>query len=170
MLKRSWGRAGIEGLAVKRGNMKFRHEFKTAVIPACIGNSQLWFGSKFSVRYEQLPANRAFIRIMLSRMFMAKQVQLKRYPCYHSHKAGGYTYQNGLSIRTAQILILHIYSIAFSRALRAKAFEANLLSADDKSFVRALCHRQRYTFQAGSVAALRTGKMGMALALGAVMG
>jgi len=107
---------------------------------------------------------------MLLGMCVAQKVQLQRYPCHHSHKASGYTYQNGLSIQTTQIVILHIYSIAFSSTGRAEAFEPDLLAADDKAFVRAFYHRQYYPCQAGRLTAARTGKMRMALALSAVMG
>jgi len=39
MLKIRWRRAGIERLVMKCGYMKFRYEFKTVVIPACIGKT-----------------------------------------------------------------------------------------------------------------------------------
>ena len=41
---------------------------------------------------------------------------------------------------------------------------------DNKSFVRAFCHRQRYFRQAVRIAAVCAGEMGMALALCTVMG
>ena len=73
-------------------------------------------------------------------------------------------------MRAIQIVILHKYSIVFSSTRRAEAFEPYLLAADDKTFVQAFCHRQRYIRQAGRIAAARAGEMGVALALGAVMG
>jgi hypothetical protein len=107
---------------------------------------------------------------MLSGMRVTKKVQLKRDSCHHSYKANGHTYQNGLSMRMTQITILHKYSITFLSTVRAETFEPNLLAANDKAFVRAFCHRQQYLSQAGRIAAARTGKMRMALALGAVVG
>ena len=53
---------------------------------------------------------------------------------------------------------------------RAQTFEPNLLAVDDEAFVWAACHRERYFRQAGRVAAVCTGKMRMALALGAMVG
>ena len=102
MLKRKWRRAGVERLAMKRGYIKFRHEVKTVIIPDFIGQTCLRLRSKFSVRYEQLPVNRAIIKIMLSRMFIAQQVQLQRQSCHHSHKANGHAYKNGFSIQAYQ--------------------------------------------------------------------
>jgi hypothetical protein len=58
----------------------------------------------------------------------------------------------------------------FSGAGRAKTLKANLLAADYETFVGALYHRQRHSHQAVCTAAACTGKMRMALALGAVMG
>ncbi len=73
-------------------------------------------------------------------------------------------------MRATQIVILHIYSITFSSAGRAETFEPDLLAADDKTFMWALCHWQRYFRQASRVTAARTGEMGVALALCAIVG
>ena len=53
---------------------------------------------------------------------------------------------------------------------RAQAFKPNLLTVDNKAFMRALGHRQCNLCQAVRVAAGCAGKMGMALACGAIVG
>jgi hypothetical protein len=107
---------------------------------------------------------------MLFGMCFAKQMQLQRNPCHHRYKANGNTDQNSLSMWTIQITILHIYSFAFLSTRRAEPFEPDLLTIDDKAFVGAFCHGQRYTRQAVSVAAARARKMRMALMLGTIVG
>lgn len=57
----------------------------------------------------------------------------------------------------------------FSSAGWTQAFEADPLTLNNKAFVRALGHRQQYFRQAVRVTAACAGKMGMALALGAII-
>jgi len=102
---------------------------------------------------------------MVVQLFMAEQVQFQCYPCDHRHKANSYNYQNAFSDWPTQFTIFQ----TFLSASWAQTFKPNLLTFDNISFVWTLYHRRSHLRQAVCAAAIRTGKMRVALSFGTVM-